>query len=111
MGAVAELPTASSWFLNPYFMATFGIICALGLVIFGITYFAFYIKQRKALVVPDDRCGACGLTGEMIARMVPCKDHSGLVADVIGIKAWIKTHEEDYREMRRDITRLMGRNK
>jgi hypothetical protein len=84
--------------MNPYFLATFGIVAALGLVIFGITYFLFYVRTRKAPPA-EDRCASCGLTSEMLTRLIPCKDHSGLVSDIAGIKAWINSHEQDYRRL------------
>ncbi|CAO0822435.1 hypothetical protein DFAR_3060008 [Desulfarculales bacterium] len=100
------IPTASSWFMNPYFMATFGIIAALGLVIFGITYFLFYVKTRKASVPDEGKCDTCGLTGDILSKLIPCNAHSGLVADIAGIKAWIASHEQDYRRLSARIDAL-----
>jgi len=100
--ALAALPTAQSWYMNPYFAASFGAVVALGFISFMIGYFVFWrLRQGKVplAVAGEATCGSCGLTGEMINRLVPCKDHSGVVKDIEGIKAWIKSHEEDYRRL------------
>lgn len=104
------LPTATSWYLNPYFMATFGAIAALGLVVFAIAYFVFVkLKVGQATPAVVDSCATCGMTGEMITRLIPCKEHSGLTSDIKSILAWIKSHEEDHRRLAKRIDDLSDR--
>ena len=106
------LPQATSWYMNPYFMASFGAVVALGFVLFGLAYFVF-VKLRVGQsnnsfpLEATEKCLTCGMTGDMLTRLIPCKDHAGLVARLDGVVAWIKSHEEDYREMRRDVSYLM----
>jgi hypothetical protein len=102
------LPTATSWYMNPYFMASFGAVVALGFVLFALAYFVFVKLKvgqtpQPTMTSPIDKCATCGLTGEMVARLIPCKDHAGIVSRIDGITAWIKSHEEDYRQLRKRL--------
>jgi len=95
--------------MNPYFMATFGAIAAMGLVVFAISYYVF-VRLRVGQATGDDKCGSCGIASE-ISRLIPCKDHSGVVKDIEGIKAWIKSHEEDYRRISKRLDDLADRGR
>lgn len=89
----AGLPSATSWYMNPYFMASFGAVVALGFVLFALAYFVFVklkVGQPQQVPMPNaDRCSTCGLTGDMMIRLT-CKEHSGLVKDLEGTKGWIE---------------------
>lgn len=101
---IATLQT-SSWWMNPYFMASFGAVVALGFILFALAYFFFVkLKVGRGGEEADEKCLTCGLTGDMLAKLVPCKEHSGLVNDVEGVKRWILSHEQDYRDLRKLIT-------
>jgi hypothetical protein len=106
----AGLPTATSWYMNPYFMASFGAVVALGFVIFALAYFVFVKLKVGATsqpsvieIKPEDRCGTCGMTTEMISKLMPCRAHEGLSVRVTTIDKWIESHEKDYREIRQRV--------
>ena len=107
------LPTATSWYMNPYFMATFGAVVALGFVLFALAYFVF-VKLRigqtsAATITKGESCAVCGLTSDMITRLVPCKDHTGVIARVEALEQWKISHETDYRELRQRTDGLSKR--
>jgi hypothetical protein len=103
------LPTATSWYMNPYFMASFGAVVALGFVLFALAYFVFVklkVGQAPVVVSPEDRCGTCGLTQEMISRMIPCRDHGTMAVRIETVEKWQGRHDEDYRELMRRVNAL-----
>jgi len=101
------LPSATSWYMNPYFMASFGAVVALGFVLFALAYFVF-VKLKvgqpaQVSILPEDRCNTCGLTAEMISKMVPCKEHGETQTRLKSLENWKEEHGGDYRELRRRV--------
>lgn len=105
------LPSASSWFINPYFLASFGAVVAFGFVLFALAYFVFVkmkVGQQQPQVVIEggggpDKCTACGLSADMINKIIPCKEHAGLLEKVAAHQRWIDAHDTDYRDLRNRV--------
>jgi len=112
MPVEATLPSATSWFINPYFLASFGAVVAFGFVLFALAYFVF-VKLKVGMTQPSvvvetgpgmaDKCTTCGLTSEMISKIIPCKEHAGVVEKVEAHQRWIDAHDNDYRELRKRV--------
>ena len=107
----AGLPVATSWYMNPYFMASFGAVVALGFVLFTLAYFVFVKLKVGQPTLPivinsDDKCANCGLTTEMLTKMIPCKDHSAVLVRLDSVEKWQGRHDEDYRELQRRVNTL-----
>ena len=102
------LPSASSWYMNPFFLASFGAFAALGFVMLVLAYFILG-RVRKGLPPPgngDERCATCGLTGDMLAQLVPCKAHEGIKVRVDSIDKWIANHEQENRDLAKRVNYL-----
>jgi len=111
--ALLQLPSATSWYMNPYFMASFGAIVALGFVIFAVAYFVFVkMKIAQPTAAPpgkEVRCDTCDITTDMIGKLIPCSTHAAVLVRLDGFEQWRTQHEEDYRELRRRIDALERR--
>lgn len=106
---LSALPTAQTWYMNPYFAASFGAVVAIGFIAFMVGYFVFWrLRQSKIplVVASEATCGSCGLTGEVINRLIPCKDHSGLDARVTANEKWQSQHDADYRSLATRVNEL-----
>lgn len=96
--------SGTSWYMNPFFLASFGAFAALGFILVVMGWIIFGRLRNTPLTTAamgeEERCGTCGLTAEMVAKMIPCGAHSGLARNLDGIEKWITTHDNDYRELR-----------
>lgn len=124
------LPSASSWYMNPFFLASFGAFAAIGFVTLVAGYFLIYRLKPTPKVDNEERCSTCGMTGDMIAKLIPCSKHEGMVirvdaletlfgrvqklegleSRVSGTDRWIANHDLDYREVRQRVDAI-ERNK
>jgi hypothetical protein len=101
------LPSATSWYMNPFFLASFGAFAALGFVMLTLAYFILgKLKRGEGMPAPDDRCATCGITGDMVGKLIPCQAHGEIKTRVETIDKWILSHEGDYRELRQRIDRI-----
>lgn len=106
-GGQGLLPSATTWYMNPFFLASFGAFAALGFVMLVTAYFIL-VRSKKSLpgVDPDARCATCGMTGDMLSKLMPCQAHEGLRVRIETIDKWIFSHEGDYRELRQRIDNI-----
>jgi hypothetical protein len=103
--AVMHVPQVTSWYMNPFFMASFGAVVALGFVLFALAYFVFVklkVGQREGKEASDD-CKVC--------TYIPCKDHGTVSARVGYIEKWIDSHDDDYKELRRRVDSIERKEK
>ena len=108
-----SLPTALSWYQNPYFAASFGIVVALGSLTFALAYFVF-VKLKVGQTRDSgttDKCERCQLTEETLSRIIPCKMHSGLEARLSSVENWQRQHDADYRALANRINDMERGNK
>lgn len=101
------VPSATSWYMNPYFAASFGAVVALGCVIFALAYFVFVKlkvgNEPKVETGDRDKCAQCGLSSELMDKLVPCKFHGEIAIRTATLEREIKELKDDYREQRRRI--------
>ena len=92
-----NVPQATSWYMNPFFMASFGAVVALGFVLFALAYFVF-VKLKVGQGQSKDEGVDC-----KVCTFIPCKDHGSVSARVGFIEKWVDEHGNDYKELRRRV--------
>jgi len=109
-----HLPSATSWYMNPYFAASFGVVVALGSLTFFLAYFVL-VKLRVGQPAKNNgsgvKCERCQLTEDTLSRIIPCKMHSGLEARLSSVENWQRQHDADYRALANRINDMERGNK
>lgn len=116
--------TPSTLYTNPFFLAAFGIVTALGAVLFALAYFVFVKlkvmnnngKDEKAPsgdqavggrgAGPGKNCLTCGFTMENLAQFIPCKHHGEFGARLQHLEEQRKEQSDDLKELRRRVDQL-----
>jgi len=103
--AIMHVPQATSWYMNPFFMASFGAVVALGFVLFALAYFVF-VKLRVGQKDGRENGVEC-----KVCAYIPCKDHGSVSARVGFVEKWQDAHDDDYKELRRRVDAIERKGK
>ena len=98
-----SLPQATSWYMNPFFMASFGAVVALGFVLFALAYFCFVKLKLGQKLSGNGNPEDCRSCGDIVAKYMPCRDHASIGLRLEFIEKWQNNIEEDYKELRRRV--------